>query len=65
MGKKERQSGIEHLRILAACMVVLLPYCNPQIGGAIAGARVVGGVNLVFLEFCRSLSCCAVDVFIS
>lgn len=61
MSKKERNSGIELLRIVAACFVVILHYCNPQIGGAMA---VAGEVNYIFLDVLRSLGCCAVDVFI-
>lgn len=32
--KDRRQSGIELLRILAACAVVILHYNNTQMGGA-------------------------------
>lgn len=64
MKKRERYSGIELLRIVAACFVVILYYCNPQIGGAMKGATIVGGSNLLFLDVIRSLSCSAVDIFI-
>lgn len=64
MKKRERYSGIELLRIVAACFVVILHYCNPQIGGAMKGATIVGGSNLLFLDVIRSLSCSAVDIFI-
>lgn len=57
----QRDSGIELLRIIAALFVVILHYCNPDIGGAIVRAS---GVNLLLLELLRSLSSCAVDVFI-
>ena len=63
MEKKERQSGIELLRILAIIGVVVLHYNNWSIGG---GFRYVkkGSLNQIYLYLSQNLFIWAVDVFI-
>ena len=57
--KKDRQSGIELLRILAACMVIVLHYND---GGAFEHTRM--GYNRTILFLLESMCICAVDLFI-
>lgn len=57
----QRDSGIELLRIFAACAVVVLHYCNTQMGGALA---VVSGTRKIFLDLLLCFCCCAVNVFV-
>ena len=58
---RQRQSGIELLRILAAVGVIILHYNNPMIGG---GLNIAEGVNRGLLYFLEALSVCAVNVFV-
>lgn len=62
MPKKERQSNIELLRILAIIGVVVLHYNNPAIGGGMKYAE-QGSVNFYTLYFLESMFVCAVDLF--
>ncbi len=57
--KKTRQSGIELLRILAACAVVMIHYNDQR-----ALVFSVGGINYTVLCLLNSLCICAVDLFI-
>ena len=63
MAKKERQSNIELLRILAIMGVIILHYNNPVIGGGIAYAQ-KGSLNFYILYGLESVFICAVDLFI-
>lgn len=60
--KKERQSNIELLRILAIMGVIVLHYNNPVMGGAIAYAKDIK-LNLYVLYILESLFCCGVNLF--
>ena len=60
--KKERNSNIELLRILAIMGVVVLHYNNPRIGGGIAYAK-EGSLNFYILYFLESLFVCGVNLF--
>jgi surface polysaccharide O-acyltransferase-like enzyme len=59
--KKQRQSGIELLRILAAMGVVVLHYNNPMIGGGLTYAK---GINSALLYLLEALFVCAVNLFV-
>lgn len=61
MGKAERQSNIELLRILTMCGVVILHYNNKSMGGGFAYAT---GLNLYVLYFLESIFACAVNLFV-
>ena len=58
---RQRQSGIELLRILAATGVIVLHYNNPMIGGAL---NISEGINRGLLYFLEALNVCAVNVFV-
>lgn len=62
MPKKERQSNIELLRILAIIGVVVLHYNNPAIGGGMKYAE-QGSINFYTLYFLESMFVCGVDLF--
>ena len=62
MPKKERQSNIELLRIIAIIGVVVLHYNNPSIGGGMIYAE-QGSINFYTLYFLESIFVCAVDLF--
>ena len=62
MARKERQSNIELLRILAIMGVIVLHYNNPLIGRGITYAK-EGSVNFYILYFLESLFACGVDLF--
>lgn len=62
MAKKERQSNIELLRILAIGGVIILHYNNPSGGGGISYAA-EGSLNFYTLYLLESLFVCAVDLF--
>lgn len=62
MTKKERQSNIELLRILAILGVIVLHYNNPEIGGGITYAK-EGSINFYILYVLESLFVCGVDLF--
>lgn len=59
----KRESGIELLRIIAALFVIVLHYCNGDLGEALNYVA-KGSINEYSLFFFRSLSACAVNVFI-
>ena len=61
--KKERQSNIELLRILAILGVIILHYNNPVIGGGITYAE-EGSLNFFILYSLESIFACGVDLFI-
>jgi peptidoglycan/LPS O-acetylase OafA/YrhL len=54
-----RNSGIEVLRILAACFVIVLHYHE------IAGGFWGGKFNMLVLDFMESFSICAVNIFVA
>ena len=58
-----RQSGIELLRIVSALFVVVLHYCNPQMGGGLDSVA-LNSFNYYFLTFCICLCTSAVNIFI-
>lgn len=58
---KERDSGIELLRILLIFFVVILHYNNGEIGGAL---KYTTGINKVIAQFLEALSICAVNTFV-
>lgn len=60
--KKQRNSSIELLRIIAAIAVVLLHYINPSIGGGFAYVR--PGINKYAMYIVESTLMCAVDLFV-
>ena len=62
MVKKERQSNIELLRILAIMGVIVLHYNNPVMGGGIKYVR-EGSVNFYVLYVLESIFACGVDLF--
>ena len=64
MGSKlaMRHSGVEMLRILAACFVVATHYCSPKIGGALL--VVEGGAKLHLINAIIAVCCCAVNCFV-
>lgn len=62
MVKRERQSNIELLRILAIAGVIILHYNNPVVGGGITYTE-EGSLNFYVLYFLESISICAVDLF--
>lgn len=62
MQKKERQSNIELLRVLAIIGVIVLHYNNPLIGGGITYAE-EGSVNFYVLYILESLFACGVNLF--
>ncbi len=62
MVKKERQSNIELLRILAIMGVMVLHYNNPLIGGGITYAK-ENSLNLYILYFWESIFVCGVNLF--
>jgi len=59
--KKQRQSNIELLRIIAISFVVILHYNNEKMGG---GLLYADGINKVVLQILECASICAVDVFV-
>ena len=61
--KRDRESNIELLRILAMIGVILLHYNNPTIGGGLSFVK-SGSINYWFLNVVESLFVCAVDLFI-
>lgn len=61
--KKDRESNIELLRILAMIGVILLHYNNPTIGGGLSFVK-SESINYWFLNFIESVFICAVDLFI-
>ena len=61
--KRDRESNIELLRILAMIGVILLHYNNPSIGGGLSFVK-NGSINYWFLNIVESLFICAVDLFI-
>lgn len=62
MEKKERHSGIELLRILAAIGVIFLHYNNANIGG---GLKYVasGSINELYLRLNETIFCSSVNIF--
>lgn len=60
--KKDRNSNIELLRVIAMFGVIILHYNNPNMGG---GLKFVsdGSVNFYVLYFLNSISICAVNIF--
>lgn len=58
---KERESGIELLRILAALGVVFSHFLN---GGAVFDSESISFVNYLVLTFLRSITISSVDIFI-
>lgn len=60
MGKSFRQSGIELLRILTACAVVMLHYNDGRAFTYVTS----GGANEIALYLLESLCICAVDLFV-
>lgn len=61
--KAERESGIELLRILTMFGVIILHYCNKNMGGALLYVE-VGSFNETLLFYLESLCICAVDTFV-
>ena len=61
--KRVRHSGLELLRILAACFVIVLHYNHPNGGGAF---RYAASMPLQYhmLLFCEMLGICAVNLFV-
>ncbi len=59
--RRERNSGIELLRILAAMGVIILHYNNAEIGG---GLKYSSGWNLLMLQLLQNTAICAVNVFV-
>ena len=60
---RQRQSNIELLRIISIFGVILLHYCNPAMGGAIAYVQ-PRSANYFMLYALVSLFICVVDLFI-
>lgn len=58
--KKNRQSGIELLRIVALLLVIVLHYCEV----IVPAFKEVGGINYHISLGVRSLAACAVDIFL-
>lgn len=58
--RKQRDSNIELLRILAIMGVIVLHYNNPTIGG---GFTYSNGINNLVLYWLESIAACAVDLF--
>ena len=58
MNTKQRESGIELLRILALFFVIMIHYCDKAI------PLIDNNTNLNVMLLSRSISSCAVDVFI-
>lgn len=63
MAKRERQSNIELLRILAIIGVIVLHYNNPGVGGGMSFAR-QGSVNYYILYILQAVFDCGVNLFI-
>ena len=61
--RRDRESNIELLRILAMLGVIILHYNNPSIGGGLSFVK-SGSINYWFLNFSESVFACAVDLFI-
>ncbi len=61
--KKERQSNIELLRILAAVEVILLHYNNPSIGGGLSYTE-PWSLDFFIMVFTEVISICAVNLFV-
>ncbi len=59
--EKGRESGIELLRIISACGVVMLHYNNVTYGGGLVYSE---GINHYFLLFAQAVFAPAVDLFI-
>ncbi len=62
--KKERQSNIELLRILAIMGVIVLHYNNAEMGGGGLGYVAKDSINEWVLRFFESVFICAVDLFV-
>ena len=60
---KTRESGIELLRILTMCGVILLHYNKGVVNGAFSYVK-EGTINYYFLYFMEALCSCAVDLFV-
>lgn len=59
--RRERNSGIELLRILAAMGVIILHYNNAEIGG---GLKYAAGYHQLVLQLLQNTAICAVNVFV-
>ncbi|MBR5178880.1 MAG: acyltransferase [Lachnospiraceae bacterium] len=62
-GRAERKSGIELLRIFAACGVIVLHYNNGKIGGGFAVVE-EGSLNEAIMTLFESLFICAVNLYV-
>ena len=61
--KSNRSSNFELLKIICVIMILILHYCNANIGGAL-GNVAVGSTNYYIIHFLESLSIVAVNVFL-
>ena len=59
--RRDRESNIELLRILAMFGVIILHYNNPSIGGL--SFVKYGSLNYWFLNIAESIFVCAVNLF--
>lgn len=60
--RRDRESNIELLRILAMLGVIILHYNNPSIGGGVSFVK-HGSLNYWFLNIVESIFVCAVNLF--
>ena len=60
--RRNRESNIELLRILAMLGVIILHYNNPSIGGGLSFVK-SGSINYWFLNLIESIFVCAVNLF--
>lgn len=60
--RRDRESNIELLRILAMLGVIILHYNNPSIGGGLSFVK-YGSLNYWFLNVVESIFICAVNLF--
>ena len=60
--RRDRESNIELLRILAMLGVIILHYNNPSIGGGLSFVK-HGSLNYWFLNVVESIFICAVNLF--
>ena len=60
--RRDRESNIELLRILAMLGVIILHYNNPSIGGGLSFVK-YGSLNYWFLNIVESIFVCAVNLF--
>lgn len=60
---ENRKSNFELLRIVCIIMIIILHYCNPNIGGALANIT-KGTLNYYIIHFIESLCVISVNTFI-